>query len=214
MNFTDGVEKVINDNDLPVITFYEFFVLGYHLFHKKALNGEPLKRLPHDWDQTRAKNALRRLEARKALVMDSDFRSGVWRVTQSTRAGSAEEAACIADPFAYVSHLSAMQRYGLTDRSPQPLERHYRVLDGLLQKRSDHHLGLIGTKRVPQSFAKSCGSANRVQGLREGMACRVRPTARAKIRSANVGIAATAALTGCAQPWRAFPPRAGRDTSP
>lgn len=121
MNFTDGVEKSIDDNDLPVITFYEFFVLGYHLFHKKALNGEPLKRLPHDWDQTRAKNALRRLEARKALVMDSDFRSGVWRVTQSTRAGSAEEIACIADPFAYVSHLSAMQRYGLTDRSPQAL---------------------------------------------------------------------------------------------
>jgi predicted transcriptional regulator of viral defense system len=121
MNFSEGIEKSINDNDLPVITFYEFFVLGYHLFHKKALNGEPLKRLPHGWDQTRAKNALRRLEARKTLVMDSDFRSGVWRVTQSTRAGSAEEVACIADPFAYVSHLSAMQRYGLTDRSPQAL---------------------------------------------------------------------------------------------
>lgn len=121
MNFSEGIEKSITDNDLPVITFYEFFVLGYHLFHKKALNGEPLKRLPHGWDQTRAKNALRRLEARKALVMDSDFRSGVWRVTQSTRAGSAEEVACIADPFAYVSHLSAMQRYGLTDRSPQAL---------------------------------------------------------------------------------------------
>ena len=86
MNFTEGLEKAIIDKDLPVITFYDFFVLGYHLFHKKALNGEPLKRLPHDWDQTRAKNALRRLEARKALVMDSDFRSGVWRVTQSTRA--------------------------------------------------------------------------------------------------------------------------------
>ncbi|OIQ65148.1 hypothetical protein GALL_532960 [mine drainage metagenome] len=121
MNFTEGIEKAIIDKDLPIITFYDFFVLGYHLFHKKTLNGEPLKRLPRDWDQTRAKNALRRLEARKALVMDSDFRSGVWRITQSTRAGSAEEVACIADPFAYVSHLSAMQRYGLTDRSPQAL---------------------------------------------------------------------------------------------
>jgi predicted transcriptional regulator of viral defense system len=121
MNFTEGLEKFIIDKDLPIVTFYDFFVLGYRLFHKKTLNGEPLKRLPHDWDQTRAKNALRRLEVRKALVMDSDFRSGVWRVTQSTRAGSAEEVACIADPFAYVSHLSAMQRYGFTDRSPQAL---------------------------------------------------------------------------------------------
>jgi predicted transcriptional regulator of viral defense system len=121
MNFTEGLEKFINDKDLPVVTFYDFFVLGYRLFQKKALGGEPLKRLPHDWDQARAKNALRRLEVRKTLVMDSDFRSGVWRVTQSTRAGSAEEVACIADPFSYVSHLSAMQRYGLTDRNPQAL---------------------------------------------------------------------------------------------
>ena len=121
MNFTEGLEKFITDKDLPIVTFYDFFVLGYNLFLKKALSDEPLKRLPQGWDQTRAKNALRRLEARKALVMDSDFRSGVWRVTQSTRAGSAEEVACIADPFAYVSHLSAMQRYGLTDRSPQAL---------------------------------------------------------------------------------------------
>ena len=121
MNFIKGVEKAINDKDLPVITFYDFFVLGYHLFHEKVLNGEPLKRLPHNWDQTRAKNALRHLQTRKALVKDSDFRSGVWRVTQSTKAGSAEEIACIVDPFAYVSHLSAMQRYGLTDRNPQAL---------------------------------------------------------------------------------------------
>lgn len=121
MNFTEGLEKTINLNDLPAVTFYDFFVLGHRLFHSPFWNGEPLKRLPHDWDVARARNALRRLEGRKTLVMDSDFRSGVWRVTQSTRAGSAEEVSCIADPFAYVSHLSAMQRYGLTDRSPQAL---------------------------------------------------------------------------------------------
>jgi hypothetical protein len=121
MNFIEGLEKSILSKDLPVITFYSFFVLGYHLFHKASWNDQALKRMPHGWDQARAKNAIRRLESRKALVEDSDFPSGVWRVTQSTRAGSAEEVACIVDPFIYVSHLSAMQRYGLTDRSPQAL---------------------------------------------------------------------------------------------
>lgn len=121
MKFTDGVEQALLKRDLPIITFYDFFVLGHGLFSQKAWEGEPLKRMPHGWDQTRAHNAIKRMEERRALVSDSDFRSGVWRVTQSTRAGSAEEIASIADPFAYVSHLSAMQRYSLTDRSPKAL---------------------------------------------------------------------------------------------
>ena len=121
MNFSDGLENALLARDLPVVTFYDFYVLGHQLFRSKAWKDEPLKRMPHNWDQLRAKNAIRRLEARRALVSDSDFTSGVWRVTQATRAGSAEEVACIADPFAYVSHLSAMQKYGLTDRSPQAL---------------------------------------------------------------------------------------------
>jgi predicted transcriptional regulator of viral defense system len=121
MNFVDGLENVINGNDLPITTFYNFFVLGHRLTLSPSWNGERLKRLPSNWDMVRAKKYLRRLEDRKTLVMDTDFWSGVWRVTQSTRAGSAEEISCIADPFAYVSHLSAMQRYGLTDRSPQAL---------------------------------------------------------------------------------------------
>lgn len=121
MKFTDGVEQSLLKRDLPIITYYDFFVLGHALFQSKAWDGEPLKRMPQGWDQTRANNAIKRMEERRALVPDSDFRSGVWRVTQATRAGSAEEVACIADPFAYVSHLSAMQRYSLTERSPKAL---------------------------------------------------------------------------------------------
>ena len=121
MLFTDGIEQTLLKRDLPVTTFYDFFVLGYALFESKRWDGEPLKRMPLGWDQTSAKNAIKRMEKRRALVSDSDFRSGVWRVIQATRAGSAEEVACIVDPFAYVSHLSAMQKYSLTDRNPKAL---------------------------------------------------------------------------------------------
>jgi len=121
VSFVEGLKNVINGNDMPVITFYGFFVIGHSLFHHPSWNEELLKRLPDAWDMARAKKYLRSLESRKVLVMDADFRSNVWRVTQSTRAGSAEEVSCIADPFGYVSHLSAMHRYGLTDRSPQAL---------------------------------------------------------------------------------------------
>ncbi|OCY13333.1 MAG: hypothetical protein BEV12_24110 [Microcystis aeruginosa CACIAM 03] len=121
MNFSEGLEKALLDKDLPVVTFYDLYVLGHRLFQSKTWQGEPLKRMPQAWDQQRAKSAAGRLEARRAIVEDADFSSNVWRVTQATRAGSAEEVVCIADPFAYVSHLSAMQKYGFTDRSPQAL---------------------------------------------------------------------------------------------
>ncbi len=121
MNFIAGLEKTILNKDLPVLTMFDFFVLGWNLFNAKNWNGEPLKRLPAHWDYTRAKNAIKRLEQKRFLVLDTDFYSNVWRVSQSTRAGTAAEVACIVDPFAYVSHMSAMQRYGLTDRSPKAL---------------------------------------------------------------------------------------------
>lgn len=121
MNFNEGLDKALLERDAPIVTGYEFFALGHKLLDAKEWAGEPLKRLPVTWDQTRARNAIRRLEARQSIAPDADFHSGVWRVIQSTRSGSADEVACIVDPFCYVSHLSAMQRYGLTDRSPEAL---------------------------------------------------------------------------------------------
>lgn len=121
MNFTEGLEQALLQGDQPVVTYYSFFILGQKLFTTKTWEDTPLKRMPQGWDQTRANNALKRLTGKRVLTLDSDFRSNVWRVTQATRAGSAEEVVCIADPFAYVSHLSAMQKYGLTDRSPNAL---------------------------------------------------------------------------------------------
>lgn len=121
MNFTEGLEQALLKGDQPVVTYYSFFILGQKLFTAKTWNDVPLKRMPQGWDQTRANNALKRLTGKRVLTPDSDFRSNVWRVTQATRAGSAEEVVCIADPFAYVSHLSAMQKYGLTERSPNAL---------------------------------------------------------------------------------------------
>jgi predicted transcriptional regulator of viral defense system len=121
MNFTEGLEKALLHRDYPIVTYYDFFILGHGLFIAKVWGEEPLKRMPQGWDQTRAKNAIKRLETKRVITADTDFRSNVWRVTQATRAGTAEEVACIADPFSYVSHLSAMQKYGLTDRNPQAL---------------------------------------------------------------------------------------------
>lgn len=121
MIFSDALELALLDRDAPVVTDYEFYLLGRSVLRSGEWKGDRLSRMPHGWDHTRARNAIRRLLQRSAIAPDADFRSGVWRVVQATRAGTAEEVACIADPFCYVSHLSAMERYGLTNRSPEAL---------------------------------------------------------------------------------------------
>lgn len=61
-----------------------------------------------------------RLLRNEVIEADGDFRSGVFRLVGAP-ALAAEAACCLVDPFCYVSHLSAMQHYGLTDRSPTEL---------------------------------------------------------------------------------------------
>jgi predicted transcriptional regulator of viral defense system len=121
MNLNDAIEAALLETDAPVVTDYEFYRLGAKLHAAAQWKEMPLSRLPSAWDHSRMRNAQRRLRARQAIAPDADFRLGMWRVVQSSRAGSAEEIASIADPFCYVSHLSAMERYGLTDRSPESL---------------------------------------------------------------------------------------------
>ena len=81
MNFTDGLEKALLHRDQPIITYYDFFILGHGLFIAKVWGEEHLKRMPQGWDQTRAKNAIKRLETKRVLTADSDFRSNVWRLS-------------------------------------------------------------------------------------------------------------------------------------
>ncbi len=58
-----------------------------------------------------------RLLRNEVIEQDADFRSGVYRLVGAPEL-TAEIACCLVDPFCYVSHLSAMQHYGLSDRSP------------------------------------------------------------------------------------------------
>jgi predicted transcriptional regulator of viral defense system len=122
MNFLDALEADLARRNDPVVTEYEFFRLGMRVYRAETYGGQHLKRKPDVWDVMRSRSAARRLvRPRAALIQDGDFGAGVWRVLRATRTGTAEEVACIADPFCYVSHLSAMQRYGFTDRSPEAL---------------------------------------------------------------------------------------------
>lgn len=121
ITFLRAFEAALLADDRPVVTDLDLYRKAERLLSEGSWDQVKIKHAPKAWDVARLHRAIRRLVRDQVIASDNDFRSGVWRVVQATRAGVAEEVACIADPFCYVSHLSAMFRYGLTDRSPAAL---------------------------------------------------------------------------------------------
>jgi len=60
------------------------------------------------------------LKNARVIGTDLDYRAQAIRVLSISDL-PAEDIVCLIDPTCYVSHLSAMQRWGLTDRSPKAL---------------------------------------------------------------------------------------------
>lgn len=121
MYFWEATKRALLDADVPLVTEYSVYVLVRGMIERGLVESLPIKPFPRVWDRPKCRKLLSNLERKDVLVPDEDFVAGVWRVVQSTRSASAEDACCIVDPFAYVSHLSAMQLYGLTDRAPTSL---------------------------------------------------------------------------------------------
>ncbi len=81
---------------------------GHKLFRKEPLGKVHVQRV------------IGNLIATRGLISDPDYGRNVYRVLSMGDA-TAEEAFALVTPFGYVSHLSAMQRWGLSDRHPVAL---------------------------------------------------------------------------------------------
>lgn len=104
-----------------VATEYEIFLLARQLYQTREYGGQRFrlrKRIPDLGDGYRLINEL--TGSRGSLEADSDFKSGVFRVIRVADQ-PADEVCCEVDPYCYVSHLSAMQYHGLTNRTPVEL---------------------------------------------------------------------------------------------
>jgi len=119
--FSQAIAKMLEQANTPLITEYSLNQHVKPLLATGRYGNEKILRLPNYWGQSQLRAMIRTLVKRRILAPDEDFKAGVWRVVQAADAPTAEEAICLVDPFAYISHLSAMQRYGITDRSPEAL---------------------------------------------------------------------------------------------
>lgn len=110
------VATALADTGQPVVAEHQLFqILGAQWTPGKKLNLR--KEQPDLHDLGRLIAALSRATV---VVRDKDYPRRVWRIVENGER-PAEEVCCLADPFCHVSHLSAMRRYGLTERIPRHL---------------------------------------------------------------------------------------------
>ena len=110
------LSRILEETGWPAITDYELFRLVRALYKSgKKLNLRRDHASLNDFRRLR-----RQLRNLGVIKPDPNYTSYAYRIlTNSDR--PAEEVCCVIDPFCYISHLSAMQRYGHTNRRPEAL---------------------------------------------------------------------------------------------
>ncbi|HMI20093.1 MAG TPA: hypothetical protein VK533_11160 [Sphingomonas sp.] len=116
-----AIVQLLEETNPPVVTEYSLYALVRPILESGSYKGRPITRMPTHWGHSQLRAMIYTLMKKRTLAPDEDFKTGVWQFVQSLTAASAEQAICLVDPFAYISHLSAMQRYGFTDRAPEAL---------------------------------------------------------------------------------------------
>lgn len=109
---------LLEDNGKPVLSQFDFFRFVWRTYRESPGKGLYLRsKTPGQIDYVRLKSILRDT---RVIGTDRDYGKRVIRVLSISDL-PAEDIVCLLDPTCYVSHLSAMQRWGLTDRSPGAL---------------------------------------------------------------------------------------------
>lgn len=136
MKISSATLAVLLERGQPVVTEYDLYRTLHGLNTAGEFKGQKFRGRRTQTDRNKYRRVVGELLSNRYLRPDPDF-SGVdvtddplaandvnftrvFRVSDVSD-GTAEDIACIVDPFCYLSHLSAMQRYGLTNRIPETL---------------------------------------------------------------------------------------------
>ena len=102
----------------PVITDYHLSVFVFNLYKKKEYKGHPIESVKNTPNNEYLISLIKNYIDDGILYPDKNFSSkSVFNILGKTNS-TAEDIVCTVNPFAFVSHLSAMDFHGLTDRNP------------------------------------------------------------------------------------------------
>lgn len=129
-SISDVLKEALLERAHPVLTAYELFRLIWDIYTRPERFPIKFRRRVAAPGYLQYRRAIDDLGAERLLRGDNDFEStDVFDTSTTTRVfrvadipdAPGEDIACLVDPFAYISHLSALHRYGLTSRQSKML---------------------------------------------------------------------------------------------
>ena len=125
----------------PVLTPIDFYSLIRQMYRESLNKKLYLRKIDPGIDDY---HRLKRILIHAGVVrLDRDYRARALRIlTISDR--PTEEIVCLIDPTCYVSYLSAMERWGLTNRSPKALMMSRPDRKTALEKLRRHRQSMLG----------------------------------------------------------------------
>lgn len=118
---TKPLTLFLGELDQPVITDYQLGLFVFKLYRERKYNGETIKSSATVATKEIFSKAIKSLLSTGVITQHPNFpENKVFNIT-GKKGYEAGDVCCAIDPFAYVSHLSAMSYHGLTDRIPSTL---------------------------------------------------------------------------------------------
>ena len=112
------VASRLEENNKPVISHFEFSLIVQAMYQESSGKKLYLRRKTPDRGSIERFKSI--LFAKHYIGEDRDYGFRIIRILAVSDL-PAEDVVCLVDPTCYVSHLSAMQRWGLTNRTPKTL---------------------------------------------------------------------------------------------
>jgi len=112
---------IIGELKQPVISSYQLGLIVYNLYLSKSHQGKHINLRKEHPESKEYYNLRNDLLDQGILTVNQSFPSESVFNILGKDISSVEEIVCSVDPFAYISHLSAMAYHGITDRIPKTL---------------------------------------------------------------------------------------------
>lgn len=122
MDIKAAMIRYLRELEQPVITDYDLCMTLFNFYRTKKFHGKSLdiSEIFFSWDEADTR-VIRPLADLGMIGPHKSFPEGRVFEIYGNRYQEAGDIACAVDPFAYVSHLSAMAYHGLTNRLPRLL---------------------------------------------------------------------------------------------